>query len=88
MATSRTSYGKLQRDRAKKEKADAKRARRLSKDDEETTEAVVVEGDVAMDPAALLTQVEELQRQFDNDEIDFDEYEDRKVDLMAQLMIE
>jgi len=41
-----------------------------------------------MDPAALLTQVEELQRQFDNDEIDFEEYEDRKVDLMAQLMIE
>lgn len=86
MATSRTSYGKLQRDRAKKEKADLKRARRLEKDEE--TDETVIDGDadVAKDPAALLAQVEELHRQFENDEIDFDEFEDKKIDLMAQLM--
>lgn len=88
MATSRTSYGKLQRDRAKKEKADLKRARRQNKEEASPEEmaAKAAEGDVTKDPAALLAQVEELHRQFENDEIDFDEFEDRKIDLMAQLM--
>lgn len=86
MATSRTSYGKLQRDRVKKEKADAKRARRIDKTDEDGDD--LASGDITLDPAALLAQVEELHRQFEDDEIDFDEFEDRKIDLMAQLMVD
>jgi hypothetical protein len=86
MATSRTSYGKLQRDRVKKEKADAKRARRIDKTDEDGDD--LASRDITLDPAALLAQVEELHRQFEDDEIDFDEFEDRKIDLMAQLMVD
>ena len=89
MATSRTSYGKLQRDRAKKEKAELKRARRMAReDDPEAASQEKLEANVAADPAALLAQVEELPRQFEADEIDFDTFEDRKLELMEQLTLD
>ena len=89
MATSRTSYGKLQRDRAKKEKAELKRARRMAReDDPEAASQERLEANVAADPAALLAQVEELHRQFEADEIDFDTFEDRKLELMEQLTLD
>ncbi len=89
MATSRTSYGKLQRDRAKKERAELKRARRMSRgEEEEVADGEKLSADVALDPAALLAQVEELHRQFENDEIDFDTFEDRKLELMEQLTVD
>ncbi|MCB0990388.1 MAG: hypothetical protein R2770_05350 [Acidimicrobiales bacterium] len=89
MATSRTSYGKLQRDRAKKEKAELKRARRMAReDDPEAASQEKLEANVAADPAALLAQVEELHRQFEADEIDFDTFEDRKLELMEQLTLD
>lgn len=89
MATSRTSYGKLQRDRAKKEKAEMKRARRMGREiDPEAEKEEKLDADVAVDPAALLAQVEELHRQFEADEIDFDTFEDRKLELMEQLTVD
>ncbi|MCP3938497.1 MAG: hypothetical protein GY708_24380 [Actinomycetia bacterium] len=89
MATSRTSYGKLQRDRAKKERAELKRARRMSRgEEEEVTDGEKLTADVALDPAALLAQVEELHRQFEKDEIDFETFEDRKLELMEQLTVD
>ena len=36
----------------------------------------------------LLRLVEELQKKFDNEEIDFDEYEERKIELLARLPME
>jgi hypothetical protein len=32
--------------------------------------------------------VEELQKKFDNEEINFDEYEERKIELLARLPLE
>ena len=103
MAGSRTTYEKLQRDRAKKAKADAKRAKRMGKTPEsvplvyEEDVAPVVDDDAAqldgnldqeISAAALLRLVEELQAKFDEDEIDFDEYEERKIELLARLPME
>ena len=104
MAGSRTTFEKLQRDRAKKAKADAKRAKRMGKTPEsgplvyeEGQEATIVDDnaaqldgnlDLEISAADLLRLVEELQAKFDNDEIDFDEYEERKIDLLARLPME
>lgn len=99
MAGSRTTFEKLQRDRAKKSKAEAKRAKRMGKAlpgemprDEEPT-AVEPDGEGSwvdqlgdeISPAELLSLVEQVQSQFDNNEIDFDEYEERKFELLARL---
>jgi|TARA_B100000959_G_C14403005_1_gene387113 hypothetical protein len=99
MAGSRTTFEKLQRDRAKKAKADAKRAKRMGKTPESgplvyEDEAPVVDenaaqldGNLEQEISAedLLRLVEELQKRFDNEEIDFDEYEERKIELLARL---
>ena len=102
MAGSRTTFEKLQRDRAKKAKADAKRAKRMGKPPESgplvyEEAAPVIDDDAAqldgnldqeISAADLLRLVEELQAKFDEDEIDFDEYEERKIELLARLPME
>ncbi len=97
MAAGRTTFEKLQRDRAKKAKAEAKRAKRMGKVAQsgplvaETPESegtgAVLDGnlDEELSAADLIRLVEEVQTQFDNDEISFDEYEERKIELLARL---
>ena len=99
MAGSRTTFEKLQRDRAKKAKADIKRSKRLgvaaeggplSYDEEKPNvapDAAQLDGKLDKEISAddLLRLVGELQAQFDAKEIDFDEYEDRKIELLARL---
>ena len=97
MAAGRTTFEKLQRDRAKKAKAEAKRAKRMGKipqsgplvaepDAPEGTGAVLDGNlDEELSAADLIRLVEEVQTQFDNDEITFDEYEERKIELLARL---
>ena len=89
MATSRTSYGKLQRDRAKKERQQLKRERRFDRStpdpDEEEVEEVPVSTASTED---ILERVAELHRRFDDEEIDFDDFEEQKAALMAQLTVD
>ena len=97
MAASRTTFEKLQRDRAKKARAEAKRSKRLGRAPDgsplETAEAEIDPDAAQLDgnldkeiaPADLLRLVEELQRAFDSEEITFDEYEERKVELLARI---
>ena len=99
MAGSRTTFEKLQRDRAKKAKADAKRAKRMGKTPDSgplvydeadpiiDDDAAQLDGnlDQEISAADLLRLVEELQAKFDEDEIDFDEYEERRIELLARL---
>ena len=97
MAAGRTTFEKLQRDRAKKAKADAKRAKRMGKIPESgplvstatvpDSDGAVLDGslDEELSAADLIRLVEEVQTQFDNEEITFDEYEERKIELLARL---
>lgn len=103
MGANRTSFAKLQRDRAKKAKAEAKRARRQGKtppgaiavedaappegDDVATTVEEIDELD-EISPADLLTMVEALHEQFESKAIDFEEFEERKAALMARLTVD
>ncbi len=87
MATRRTSFGKLQRDRAKQANAAAKRERRLERSNAEEQVAVIPE-EGELSAAQLLTLVEQLHKQFDDKLIDFEEFEEKKAELMARLPID
>lgn len=92
MGASRTSFAKLQRDRAKKAKAAAKRERRLTGESEIVDEPVT---DVAELPEGedlsadqLLRLVEELHADFEAKRIDFDTFEERKMELFARITVD
>ncbi len=88
MATNRSSFEKRERDKAKKARAAAKREKRETKpgevegDDTETVDAPVV------DEGAVLAQVAALHQKFDDGDIEFEEFEERRNELMAQLMVD
>lgn len=92
MGASRTSFDKLQRDRAKKAKAAAKREKRFDKQPETPDTggdsldrlSTMKEGD-EIPPDQLLEMVAELHRQFEDEQISFEEFEDRKMELFALL---
>lgn len=89
MANKRTTFAKLQRERQKKAKAKAKRERRQqrSADEEETGAPSEAGSSGAEQPSAadLMERLEELHKQFDDDEITFEEFEEQKDQLLAQL---
>ncbi|MCU1487237.1 MAG: hypothetical protein JWN67_3983 [Actinomycetia bacterium] len=87
MATRRTSFGKLQRDRAKQATAAAKRERRQDRSAAEEEEAVIPE-EGELSAAQLLTLIEQIHKQFDDKQIDFEEFEEKKAELMARLPID
>ena len=97
MGAQRTTFEKLQRDRAKKEKAALKRANRMGKG--LPTEADPAEGSVAtetapvddtkpLSAAELLKAIEDLHHRFEAKKIDFDQFEEEKLSLMARLPID
>lgn len=91
MATQRTSFNKLQRDRDKQEKAAAKRDRRQRRDTTSDLDRpphdLVTAGN---QPTAqeLLDQVEKVHRQFDAGVIDFETYETTKSSLLSRLPVD
>jgi hypothetical protein len=89
MAAQRTSFAKLQRDRAKKAKAAQKRERRQSGATDEVTETpTVVDDGGELSAPVLLGLIEEIHRQFDAKEITFEEFEEKKIDLLSRLPID
>jgi hypothetical protein len=97
MGAQRTTFEKLQRDRAKKEKAALKRANRMGKGNPAETD--VAEGAVAteaapsddskpLSAAELLKAIEDLHARFEAKKIDFDQFEEEKLSLMARLPID
>jgi hypothetical protein len=93
MAAQRTSFEKLQRDRAKKAKAAAKREKRLDKGPEEGAEDTVEvmapsEPGTELSAAELLARVEEIHRLFDAKKISFEDFEEQKADLMARISVD
>ncbi len=92
MGTQRTSFEKLQRDRAKKAKQQIKRERRQSGEPRVTpdgeVEVLTMSGDGELSAAELLAQIELIHKQLEDKVIDFDEFEERKIELMARLPID
>ncbi len=88
MGAQRTTFEKLQRDRAKKAKAAAKRERRLEKNDGDARPAeVTVPAEDELSAPQLLELIEQVHRQFENKEITLEELEERRTELLARLPI-
>jgi hypothetical protein len=92
MATQRTSFTKLQRDRAKKAKAAAKRERRIERaaearegtpDDgfESTTEGPI-------SAAELLHEIEVTHQRYEAKLMTYEEFEEKKAELLSRLPID
>jgi hypothetical protein len=89
VGTQRTSFEKLQRDRAKKAKQQLKREKRQSgepRSEDEPLEILSSEGELTA--AELLAQIELIHQQLADKVIDFDEFEERKIELMSRLPID
>ncbi|MGI9119684.1 MAG: hypothetical protein ACR2G7_06125 [Acidimicrobiales bacterium] len=96
MGAQRTSFAKLQRDRAKKAKAAAKREGRqdrLSESDDElpttpTTEPLSSDDSHELSAPELLELIERIHQQFDAKLISYDDFEEKKSELLARLPID
>ncbi len=94
MGAQRTTFDKLQRDRAKKAKAAAKRQDRIDRKEQAGSEqANLMDVSVAdfgpeLSAAELLKLVEALHAQFDAEKISFEEFEEQKAELFARLPVE
>lgn len=93
MGSQRTSFAKLQRDRAKKAKAAAKREMRQDKASAEPEEDVesdveVSNGDQELSAPELLRLIEQIHQQYDAKQISMDDFEERKADLLSRLPID
>jgi Ca2+-binding EF-hand superfamily protein len=96
MGVQRTSFEKLQRDRAKKAKAAAKREKRFNGGDNAEDGAVdpaeverlMGSEDKELSAAELLELIEKIHQQFENEDITFEEFEERKIELFARLPID
>jgi hypothetical protein len=97
MAKQRSSFAKLQRDKAKKERAAMKRASRLERkaaeesevEADESTDAVsLVTGEGEPSPEELLQMVEDLHNRREAGLISQDDFEEAKIELFARLQID
>ena len=93
MGASRSTFGKLERDRAKKAKAAAKRERRLERKSDAATPDDVASGGVDDGPdgisaADLLAEIERTHQRFEAGQIGYDEFEEKKAELFARLPID
>lgn len=87
----RTSFDKLQRDRAKKAKQALKRERRQGIEGPESTTAPPpppVDAGGELSAPALLALIEQIHSDLDAERITFEEFEEKKADLLARLPID
>jgi 16S rRNA U1498 N3-methylase RsmE len=83
----RTTFGKLQRDRDKQAKAQAKlerKAQRAEQADEQQPDASVPE----VDQAEVLAQLAELHAAFDDGKMGLEDFEARRDELTSQLRVD
>ncbi|HEX5094595.1 MAG TPA: hypothetical protein VFX21_01215 [Acidimicrobiia bacterium] len=86
MATRRTSFDKLQRERAKRAKAADKRERRQERaaggeDDQDVV--APIEGELSA--GELMQRLEALHARYEAKTLDFDSFEEQKLELLERL---
>ncbi|HET9772652.1 MAG TPA: hypothetical protein VFS16_17285 [Acidimicrobiia bacterium] len=95
MATQRTSFSKLQRDRAKKAKAAAKREKRLERAAEARTGTDEIDGteesesgEGPISAAELLHEIEVTHQRYEAKLMTFEEFEEKKAELLSRLPVD
>ncbi len=88
MATQRSSFAKRERDRAKKAKAAAKRESRLEKSPDDEDEEVEETPQSTESAEVIMEKLAKLHEAFDDDKIEFEDFEEQKAELMARIPID
>ncbi|HEX4490661.1 MAG TPA: hypothetical protein VH914_05585 [Acidimicrobiia bacterium] len=91
MTTQRSTFAKLQRERAKKAKAAAKREKRFDRGGEEDGEEIVLDDttpSVQYDTEDTIRALDELHQRFEDKQINYDDFEERKTELLGRLAVE
>lgn len=96
MGVQRTTFEKLQRERNKKAKAAAKRARREEKGSGEESDLIDLptlededdDGLGALSAGELLQRVEQIHQRFEAKLISFEEFEEAKEQLLARITVD
>ena len=89
MAKRGTTFGKLERDRAKKAKQAAKRERRLEKGEEnEGDDDAVAAPSSSLSQDQVLERLQALHERFEADAIDFEQFEEEKAALLTLLQLD
>ena len=86
MAKGKESFERRQRERAKKATADMTRERRLSRDDTEPDEPA--EPKPVVDEEAVLAQLAKLHQDFEDEKVAFEDFEERRAELLARLQVD
>ena len=90
MASSGSTFSKMQREREKKERAAAKREKRQERssasNDTDTTAVLTAEGDLSA--ADLVRLVEAIHKEYEDGTIDLDEFEEKKQALLARVKMD
>jgi hypothetical protein len=85
---SQARFQKRLREKARQEKQAAKRARRAERAEAGDDEASDDEGVPAEPQDVVIAKLAKLHQAFDDEQIGFDEFEEQKQELMAQLMVD
>jgi hypothetical protein len=85
MATRRTSFDKLQRERAKRAKAASKRERRQERSAESSSDDFETPVPGTLSAGELMQRLDVLHTRFEAKTIDFDTFEEQKRELLEQL---
>jgi hypothetical protein len=89
MATRRTTFDKLQRERAKKAKAAAKRERRQEKGEgeDEGGDLLDLGSEEVLTPGELLERIEAVHERYAAGQLSFEDFEEQKTDLLTRLSL-
>ena len=85
MAAKGTTFGKMERDRAKKAKAAAKRERREERGTPQEDDVAVQQSRLSQDE--LLERLSVLHQRFADGDVDFESFEKEKATLLAGLAV-
>lgn len=88
MARPRTTFGKIQRDQAKRAKARAKQEDRLARRAERAEAGPEADPAPAEDQEKLLAQFARLHEDLADGRISIDEFEERQDDLRQRLRVD
>lgn len=92
MATGRSSFAKRQRDMAKKAKAQAKRQRRLERNDPDAVDESEDEESAPSGPQLsndeIMERVADLHRRYEDGQMDLDTFDEERANLMAQISVD
>jgi hypothetical protein len=83
MAKRRTTFGKLQRERTKKEKAAAKAERRAAR----LEDTVETPGAGPANEAAVIAELEALHERYDAGDLSLEDFETRRNALLSRLTV-